>query len=621
RLLARDPAVIAVQLNGRARPHVLAAQPTTLPNDPYYPNQSWHYAMIDLPRAWSITTGSSSVIVAVLDAGIRFDHPAIGMAGGTYLTGGGNLRTDGYDFVSAGDSVPLCAGGKLDNADDGDGYDPDPTIPDDRPFSGSCLGDPSQAGGHGLHVAGTIGAVGNDGVSVTGVNWQVGIRPVRVIGVESGSYWDIAQGILYAAGLPADDGHGGVLTPPAQRARIINMSFGGTCIAGPTPAPGVDVMHDAVAAVTDSLPPAERVLLVASAGNSSSSTAPCPAAYPEVLAVGAVGPSGSRASYSNFGPWVGVAAPGGETSAPDATYWVYSSTCDFTKTPCAPLQSRLVGTSMAAPHVSGVAALLLAQDPALTSAQLRARLTTYVTPVDPAQGIGPGIVNAYLALTQGAVPARQLYVTAYDASTGSPVATVAASGGSYTIPNLPDGSYFVYAGEDEDGDGLIGLPDRRFGAWGGAATPTPVQVTSNAGAFVSFTIGNPVEREPNNAVPPGSRLVLGGSIRGSLDAQDPVDLYRIDLPAGTYSFETHGWFGDFCSFALDVNTTLDLLDAGQGVLQTSVDLLPQPAGNNYCSRITATVGAGTYYLRVTPGLFFDGSPHSGRYVLWARPGP
>jgi len=631
RALAQDPTVVSVQrspklyLDDAGMPRTAARAPT-LPNDPYFPNQSWHYSMVDLPKAWSITTGSAGVIVAVLDNSTRFDHPALGTVGGTYLTGGGNLLNDGYDFVSTY-AVPLCGGGMVDNAGDtgdgtGDGYDPDPSIPDDRLAGGGCLGTRDSLGGHGLHVAGTIGARGDDGYSVVGVTWNISLRPVRVIGLESGTYYDIAQGILYAAGLPADDGQGGVLAPPPQLARILNLSLGGSCLAGPNPAPGLDPMHDAVVAVTNPSRPGGGALVVVSAGNEQSSVPPCPAGFPEVMAIAAVGPAGTRADYSNFGPWISLAAPGGETAAPDATYWVFSSVCNFAvyPAPCLPRQARLPGTSMAAPHVAGIAALLLAQNPGLTAAELRSRLESYATPTDPSQQLGAGIVNARNALTQSLAPTHQLYARAIDATTGAPVATVPASaGGGFTISGLTPGSYYVAGGEDESGDGVIGTPDRRYSLAGGS-TPTPVSVTASLGGFASFTLSDPVEVEPNDLATAATSLFLGGSVRGTLSGSDQVDWYRVLIPAGgVYSFETAGWFGDRCSFALDLNTTLELLDSGQGSVATSVDI--DATNNDFCSRITATLSPGSYYLKVTRGDFFGLGPHMGRYVLWARSGP
>ena len=614
--LALDPAVESVGRNGWLRSDAGPVRPGTIPNDPFFPIQSWHYSMIDLPRAWSITTGSASVIVAVLDNGVVFHHPSVGAAGATSATGGGNFRNDGRDFVSSS-NVTLCAtegGGTINNSGDGDGYDADPSTPDDRdadPSTGAPCAR-STLGSHGTHVSGTIGAKGNDGTAVLGVNWTVGIRPVRVLGIDGGSYFDIAQGVLYAAGMPSDDGSGGVLPGPAQPARIINMSLGGACITG------TDPLHTAVQTVTDPGLPNGGVLVVVSAGNEASSTAPCPAAYPEVLAVGAVGPTGHRASYSNFGSYVDLAAPGGDFGSPQlATSGIASSTCNFTPFPaaCTPNHAFYTGTSMAAPHVSGVAALLLAQDPSLTPAQLRTRLITFAAPIDPGEQIGPGIVNARNALTQTAAPSRQLFVRAINAATGAVAATVAASGGSFTLGPLADGSYYVVAGEDEAGDGQIGVPGRRFGAFGGISSPTAVAVSTTAGGFAAFTAGFPSEEEPNDVAATANRLAVDGAVQGSLTGTDQSDVYQIQIPAtGTYTFETSGWFGAFCGFALDLDMILELRDQAQNSLGTSIDI--DANGRNFCSRISQSLTAGTYYLLITRD---NGS--TGRYILQARTGP
>ncbi len=616
--LMLNPAVAAVGRNGRLRADAGPARPGRIPNDPFFPVQSWHYSMIDLPRTWATVTGSASVIVAVLDNGAVFHHPAVGEAGATYLTGGGNYRNDGYDFVHSS-VISLCAaqgGGTIDNAGDGDGYDPDPSTPDDRDPSNPPEDLPcgrSQLGSHGTQVAGTIGAKGNDGANVTGVSWTVGIRPVRVLGIDGGDYYDIAQGVLYAAGLPADDGSGGVLAPPASPARIINMSLGGTCLVGPDP------LLSAVQAVTDPGRPNGGTLVVVSAGNENSSEALCPAAYDEVLTVAAVGPAGTRASYSNYGSHVDLAAPGGEL--PIDKLGVASTACDFTPfpTPCTPNYAISAGTSVAAPHVAGVAALLLADNAGLTPVQLRNRLLTSAIPIPSGQPIG-NLVNARNALTQTSAPARQLFVRALDASTGATMATVAASAGApFSITGLADGSYYVVAGEDESGDGEIGIPGRRFGAYGGVSSPVAVQVSSATGGYADFTAGYPAEEEPNDVSGTANRLIVDGSVQGYMGSSETADMYRVEIPVSRiYTFETTGVAGAFCGFALDLDTVLELRNSAQTVLAASIDI--DLNNFNYCSRVSQTLLPGTYYLRVTRDVI-GGAPHTGRYLLQARAGP
>jgi len=621
--LLKNPAVASVSRGRWMRTDEIPArlrEPVVTPDDPNYPNQSWHYTMIGLPEAWAITTGSSNIIVAVVDNGIRFDHPA--------LTA--NLRSDGYDFVSQTNAT-FCSGGTTSNTGDGDGYDSDPTIPVDYDVLGSgCLGGRAQFGGHGIHTSGTIGAVGNDGVSVLGVNWHVGIRPVRVLGLSGGSDYDVAQGILYAAGLPAgnEQGDSAVIAPPAQGARIINVSLGGGCSLGTNPAPGLDVLHDAVVAATDPGLPNGGSLIVASAGNSGSSVPNCPAAYPEVLSVSAVGPQGTLASYSNFGPTIDIAAPGGDigasplvNSAGDGTWGVFSTVCDFTVTPCTPTQARYEGTSMAAPHVSGVAALILAANPSLTAAQLRSRLLTYAVPAGPANAYGAGIVNARNSLLQNMGPTRQLYVRLYDATTFNPVATMAAPGGAYSFTGLADGAYLVFAGEDEDGDGLLGILGRRWGAYGGAGAPRVVTVSSTIGAYASFQIGSPLEHEDDGSIGSASLLLDGTYQTGTVNTVES-DFYQVVIQTGgLHTFETSGFNGAYCSYGLELNTNLQLFNAAGTAIGTGTDDIDAGV-NNYCSRQSATLVPGTYYVRITPGTFFtSGVPHQGRYRLEVRAGP
>lgn len=592
-LLLQDPAVAAVE-----REHLLYTterQPAavrapvatgTVPNDPLYRPQMWHYSAIDLPAAWGITTGSSSVLVAVVDDGIRFDHPSVAA----------NLTADGYDFVSQ-DLVGIC-GITVDNAGDGDGYDSDPTIPASYGESTCGL---STSGGHGLHVAGTIGAAGNDGYGVTGVNWSVRVRPVRVLGIGGfGSDYDVAQGILYAAGLPADDGAGGPVQAPSA-ADIVNLSLGG-------PIHSTGLQHAVQAAAN------AGALLVAAAGNDGVSTRFYPAAYPEVLAVAAIGPDYQLASYSNFGSTIDIAAPGGDQADGDASHGVASAEWNFRDSQ--PTHNFRNGTSMAAPHVTGVAALLLARTPSLTADQLRARLLDHAVDLGPAgwdQQYGHGLVNARNSLTRTHGPSGLLHARLYDAKMGTILrSVVAGTGGTYTFSALADGPYYVFAGMDHDGDQQVGIPGRPWGAYGSATVAPSAVTVSGAGIYrASFSVGWPNESEPNNVPAEADRLVLGGYVHGTFGASTDVDVYRITVPAGHYTFETSGRLGS-CGHANEADTILELYD-GNGPLIASNDDL-DAAALNYCSGITQTLPAGTYELRVKYGS------GGGHYRLEARTG-
>jgi subtilisin family serine protease len=597
--LRRDPAVAAVTrnrvlwLDDNAYARAGADDPATaalrvVPNDSFYAFQSWHYGLIDLPRAWAITTGSASVLVALVDDGTRFDHPALA----------GNLTTDGYDFVTAADTLPLCGGGTITNADDGDGYDSDPTVPGSygADSAGTCFVFDT-LGGHGVHVAGTIGAVGNDHIGVTGVNWTVRIRPVRALGVAGfGEFYDIAQGILYAAGLPADDGKGGTAqTSPG--ARIINLSLGG---------PDTDTtLHSAIISAANT-----GALIVAAAGNAGTAQLHYPAAYPEVLAVAAVGPDGFPASYSSFGPYVAIRAPGGNFDLGSATDGVVSSMWDFAANQ--PEYAFAEGTSMASPHVAGVAALLLAQTPSLTASELRARLTTYA--VGPATQYGAGLVNAYNSLTQTHGPPTQFYALLYSALGGSLVQKVTTdAAGAFAFNRVEDGVYFVYGAGDESGDQQLGVPGRLWGALGGPAAPTPVTVLNPGPYTASFAIGLPAQIQPNQSFANANDLAIGGYTRGIYADTLQVDFYRVRIPSsGTYTFETSGWVAA-CGFALEEFTAIGLFDAGQHLV-TFVDYIDRQ-NLNFCSRLTRSLSAGTYYVGVA-GLL-----NGRRYQLQARAGP
>ena len=328
------------------------ARPLAVPNDPLYDLQ-WHYEQIHLPQAWEVTKGSSAVIVAVIDTGIT-PHPDLTAR-----------LTAGYDFIS-----------DPSNSLDGNGMDPDPT--DTDPSSGY----------HGTHVAGTIGAATDNGTGVAGVTWAGRIMPLRVLGRWGGTHFDIAQSLRYAARLSNASGQ-----LPLERAHVVNMSLGG--------GPPDQTLADACAAARNA-----GVVVVAAAGNESTGTVSYPAAHPGVVAVGALDAAGQRAPYSNWGSALDLMAPGGDMGQ-DLTGdgWgdgVLSTVWDDQSSPPRGSYEHYNGTSMAAPHVAGVAALVLAVAPGLTPAQVEAYLTSSANDLG-APGFdtqwGWGLVDAYRAVT------------------------------------------------------------------------------------------------------------------------------------------------------------------------------------------------------------------------------
>jgi subtilisin family serine protease len=534
----------------------------------FYPQQSWHYGLIGLPRAWELTRGSAQVVVAVVDDGIRFDHPSIAA----------NLTNDGYDFVSD-IALPSCTGGTVPSPGDGDGWDPDPTIPLRYNLTGNCISGTAPIGGHGLHVAGTIAASSE----LVGVAPGVRIRPVRALGsAGSGSNIDIAFAILYSAGFPVEVAPGQFVQVP--RAPIINLSLGG---------PGNSAaLEDAVIAAS-----AAGSLLVASAGNDGNIAPNYPASYPQTLSVSAIGPDYALASYSNRGSTIDIAAPGGDGASGGrgsvwSTYWRFSDD--------RPLLHPLDGTSMAAPHVSGVAALLLSQTPGLSANQLRdILLGTALDLGSPGRDdfYGHGMVQALAALTGGQGLPGALSVHLTEEVTGQRVASVAAgSGQSFRFAGLPDGRYQVHAGLDDRGNGITGRPGFLWGAFGGAGSPTSIAIVGHGVRDGSFTIGFPIEKEPNGSNATADDLEVGGYSYGILSPAGDRDIYRVRVPAaGLYTFETHGIFG-FCGWGLEVDTIMDVYASGGQLLITQDDF--DADRDRFCSRVSLQLQPGVYFVHV-----------------------
>lgn len=571
------------------------------PNDVSFYAQYWAANMIDLPKAWSITTGSPNITVAVIDMGIRFDHPDVAA----------NLTTDGYDFVSQvgyGETQPICSGGEFDTIDgDGDGPDADPTDPDDLSYDAQfgCW-ERSELGDHGLWTAGIVGSVGNDAAGISGVNWGVKIRPVRVLGITGdGTNFDIAQGILYSAGLAAT-GAGGAAVQAPTRAQIINLSLG-----GPSPS---SVLQSAVNAAFNA-----GSLVVASAGNDGLDFPNYPAAFQNVMGVSAIGQDGALATYSNAGTFISVAAPGGDFRLDgNGGGGIVGPGWNFVTG--RPTFLFGYGTSASAPYVSGVAALILAQTPTLTPSALRARIEQFAMRppgTTRSDSYGWGIVNAYNSITQTSGPLRKTFVRLLDPTSGNVVRTTTATlDGSFTFARVTNGAYFVQAGDDESGDNTLGIPGRRLGWYGGSGAPTAVNVNGNSQSL-AFSLGMPMEVEPNNDTQGANILVPGGYVVGNITTPDVRDVYRVVISTpGVYTFETTGLIGS-CGMGVELDTVLLLQGQdGTNLLQNNDFTSPT---SRFCSRMQPTMTAGVYYVTVT-GTSGNGLASHGRYRLQVRAG-
>jgi serine protease len=381
-----SPDVEYAQPNFRVYPVDLGravAAPDRTPNDARFADQ-WHYRNngtgagaspggINLPRAWDTDTGSSTVVVSILDTGILPTHPDI--------TGSANLAP-GYDMID--DSFV---------GNDGDGRDANATDPGDASAANECFpGSPAQPSSwHGTHVAGTVG-VGrtNNGTGVAGINWAVTVQPVRVLGKCGGSTADINDAIRWAAGLSIP----GVPANPS-RARVISMSLGtppGTpCSSSPSTQAAI---NDAVAA--------GAVVVVAAGNDATDASQVLPASCNNVITVAASDARGRLVTrYSNFGSTVEIMAPGGDVDRDDNGDGQPDGVLSMVQGGYAYYN----GTSMATPHVAGVAALWLAATPNLTPAQLLAELQARALPRSSAecpQPCGAGLLNALRDTTPAA---------------------------------------------------------------------------------------------------------------------------------------------------------------------------------------------------------------------------
>ena len=433
---------------------------------------------INAEAAWDVTTGSASIVVAVLDSGARLDHPDLQ----------GGKMVAGYDFVAA--DTP----GVFVSANDGDGRDADPSDPGDWVTTAEAASgvlrdcDVVQSSWHGTQTMSIVGAQTNNGVGMAGAGWNVRVQPVRVLGKCGGYDSDILAGMRWAAGLAVPNTPTN-LTP----AKVLNMSLGGTGACS-------TAYRDAIAAIN-----AAGVAVVASAGNSAGRSVGTPANCPGVIAVGGLRHVGTKVGFSDLGPEVALSAPGGNCVNTGANspclYGILTATNAGLTTPVAggtysDAFNASFGTSFSAPMVSAVAGLMLSSAPTLTPAQLRALLTGTATPFPTTGGtlsittsIAEPTAGSPLGLGTAAPPAcsapggtDQLECHCSAGLCGAGMlnarrAVLAAAGGTATPAPGPSRVPTAYAWTLVDGGGIVSAIQN-------PSTATPSVTPSAAGTFV-----------------------------------------------------------------------------------------------------------------------------------------
>ena len=505
-----------------------------VPNDQYYPYQ-WHLDAINMESAWNLETGISDVVVAVVDTGVAYeDYQEYQKAPDLVNT----IFMDGYDFIN------------------------DDSHPND-----------DASPGHGTHVAGTIAQSTDNGVGVAGVAFGVSIMPVKVLNNKgSGTYAEVAAGIDWAVD------HG---------ANIISMSLSGS-------SPSI-TLENAVKNAYES-----GVTVIAAAGNGGTdgigdSACEYPAAYDKyVIAVGATQYDNSLTSYSNYGLSLDIVAPGGSSLDQNSDGYpdgVLQQTFELTR------RGRTIktswgyyfmsGTSMATPHVSGVAALLLSVQPSLSPTEIRTILESTATDLGT-EGkdiyFGSGLLNAYNALESISGPN-----VAPDADDNSLVTAEDTPESITLTASDADGDSLIYSIVDEPDHGVLSgtlpivtyTPDLDyFGGDGFTFKVNDGRADSNI-ASVSITV-NPVNDAPvaisqSVSTDQGVDTVLtltGNDVEGValtysiLDWPDHGQLVTEDLPVVTYTSDSDFVGEDSFSFTVKDG---ELISEAAAIVSITVD--------------------------------------------------
>ncbi len=532
-----------------------------VPTDPYY-NQLWGMDSIDAPEAWSVTTGSSSVVVAVIDTGVDYTH--VDLAANIWTNpgeiAGNGVDDDGNGFV-----------------DDVYGYD---FVNND--------GDPMDDNSHGTHVSGTIAAAANNGVGVAGVNWSSSIMALKFLdGNGSGYLSDAVRAINYATMMR---------TQYDVNVCVTSNSWGGGGYS--------TSMYNAIQASNNA-----NILFVAAAGNSGSDNDVSPQ-YPanyscsNVISVAAISSNGQLASFSCYGATtVDLAAPGDSiySTVPGNRYASYS------------------GTSMATPHVAGVAALAFALAPDASVAEVRDAILGGTEPSAALSGkmVTGGALNAYNTLQlldaqppQGPV-IGSLSVSPNPATLGANVALVASgladatgtitgvyvswdinNNGQYEAEDPTVGGTTTIVGNEA----TITLDTDRFGEGTHRLFAAALDSNSQWSALNTtfFTVIAPDDHGDNAAS--ATTVGVPSSTAATLGVAGDIDWFKFQAVAGrTYTFTTQlDTLDDSVLYLFDRDGARQLAyndDVRSGDLSSNIGWTASSSGTYYL----AVAGYGDYY--------------------------
>ena len=377
-----DSDILAVVQEYSLDNYVVYAEPNYIyhvcatPNDPDF-NVQWALhntgqtngtidADIDAPEAWDIETGDENIVIAIHDTGVDWDHPDLEV--NIWVNPGEDLNGNGIVDPSDFNDVDDDGNGFVDDIRGWDFVNTTkPVYPGEDGTERD--NDPMDFHGHGTHCSGIASAATDNNIGMAGVCWNCSIMAVRV------GYKCVSGG----GTLELDDAAAGIEYAANNGADIISMSWGGYSIS--------ELIWDAIN-YSYSL----GVVLVAAAGNAGFNGRLYPAAYDDVIAVGATDHNDSRADFSwwgsNYGSWVDVSAPGVD---------VYSTLFNDT-------YESWGGTSMATPHVAGLAALILSKNPGFNQMEIRTIIRSTTDDVNSEEYIGTGRINAYTAIQRDFTP-------------------------------------------------------------------------------------------------------------------------------------------------------------------------------------------------------------------------